>query len=57
MSQSNERPLVSPQTDPVETQTLEEQEPVLHTGEGPLGFRSNLGIPAEQSKALISELL
>src|ERR1044072_6385372 len=25
-------------------ETLEEQEPVLHTGEGPLAFRSNLGI-------------
>jgi 2-oxoglutarate ferredoxin oxidoreductase subunit beta len=38
-------------------ETLEEQEPVLHTGEGPLAFRSNLGIPAEHAKALIQELL
>ena len=38
-------------------ETLEEQEPVLHTGEGPLGCRSNLGIPAEQAQALIRELL
>jgi hypothetical protein len=36
---------------------LEEQEPVLHTGEGPLGFRRNLGIPPDQAKALINELL
>src|SRR5271167_1836967 len=35
-------------------QTLEEQEPVLHTGEGPLGYRSNIGIPADQAKALIN---
>ena len=38
-------------------ETLEEQEPVLHTGEGPLGFRSDLAIPPEQAKALINELL
>ena len=37
--------------------TLEEQEPVLHTGEGPLGYRSNIGIPSDQAKALINELL
>src|SRR5436309_4310980 len=37
--------------------TLEELEPVLHTGEGPLAFRSNIGIPAEHAKALIQELL
>jgi hypothetical protein len=29
---------------------------VLHMGEGPLAFRST-GIPAEQAKALINELL
>src|SRR6266446_9062720 len=38
-------------------ETLEEQEPVLHTGEGPLAFRSNIGIPSEQARALINELL
>ena len=38
-------------------ETLEEQELVLHTGEGPLAFRSNLAIPSEQAKALINELL
>jgi hypothetical protein len=32
-------------------------EPVLHIGEGPLAFRSDIGIPAEQAKALINELL
>src|ERR1700716_2425517 len=37
--------------------SLEEQEPVLHTGEGPLAFRSNLRIRSEQAKALINELL
>ena len=37
--------------------TLEELEPVLHTGEGPLAFRSNIGIPADQAQALIQELL
>ena len=36
--------------------TLEEQEPVLQTGEGPLACRK-LGIPPEQAKALIQELL
>ena len=36
--------------------TLEEQEPVLHTGEGPLAYRK-LGIAPEQAKALIQELL
>jgi len=30
---------------------------VLHTGEGPLAYRSNIGIPSEQAKALIQELL
>jgi hypothetical protein len=34
-----------------------ELEPVLHTGEGPLAFRSNIGIAPEQAKALIQELL
>src|SRR6478672_2018062 len=37
-------------------QSLEDLEPVLHTGEGPLAFR-NLGIPSEQAKALVNELL
>jgi 2-oxoglutarate ferredoxin oxidoreductase subunit beta len=37
--------------------TLEEQEPVLHTGEGPLGCRSNIGIVADQAKELVNELL
>ena len=36
--------------------TLEQQEPVLHTGEGPLAFRK-LGITPEQAKSLIQELL
>ena len=36
--------------------TLEEQEPVLHTGEGPLAWRK-LGIPPEEAKALVQELL
>jgi 2-oxoglutarate ferredoxin oxidoreductase subunit beta len=36
--------------------SLEELEPVLHTGEGPLAFRKT-GISAEQAKALVSELL
>jgi 2-oxoglutarate/2-oxoacid ferredoxin oxidoreductase subunit beta len=36
--------------------TLEEQEPVLHTGEGPLALRK-LGISPEQAQALIQELL
>jgi hypothetical protein len=36
--------------------TLEEQEPVLHTGEGPLAYRKS-GVPAEQAKALLKELL
>src|SRR5437588_3716275 len=39
-----------------ELPSLEDLEPVLHTGEGPLGFR-NLGISQEQSKPLIQELL
>jgi hypothetical protein len=30
---------------------------VLHTGEGPLGYRNNIGIPADQAKALVNELL
>ena len=37
-------------------QSLEELEPVLHTGEGPLAFRK-LGISPEQAKRLIQELL
>ena len=37
-------------------ETLEELEPVLHTGGGPLGYRK-LGIPPEQAKLLIQELL
>jgi 2-oxoglutarate ferredoxin oxidoreductase subunit beta len=37
-------------------QSLEDLEPVLHTGEGPLAFRK-LGISPEQSKPLIQELL
>jgi 2-oxoglutarate ferredoxin oxidoreductase subunit beta len=36
--------------------TLEELEPVLHTGEGPIAFRP-LGISQEQAKHLIKELL
>ena len=36
--------------------SLEELEPVLHTGEGPLAFRK-IGVSAEQAKALVSELL
>jgi 2-oxoglutarate ferredoxin oxidoreductase subunit beta len=36
--------------------TLEAQEPVLHNGEGPLAGRK-VGIPSEQAKALIQELL
>jgi 2-oxoglutarate/2-oxoacid ferredoxin oxidoreductase subunit beta len=36
--------------------TLEELEPVLHTGEGPLGYRK-LGISSDQTKTLIQELL
>jgi hypothetical protein len=36
--------------------SLEDLEPVLHTGEGPLAFR-NLGISQEQCKPLIQELL
>jgi hypothetical protein len=31
-------------------------EPGLHTGEGPLAYR-NTGVPPEQAKALINELL
>ena len=38
-------------------QTLEELEPVLHTGEGPLAFRSNLAIAPDQARALVGELL
>jgi 2-oxoglutarate ferredoxin oxidoreductase subunit beta len=37
-------------------QSLEELEPVLHTGEGPLAFRK-LGVSPEQAKRLIQELL
>jgi hypothetical protein len=37
-------------------ESLEDLEPVLHTGEGPLGFRK-LGISPEQAKRLIQELL
>ena len=36
--------------------TLEELEPVLHDGSGPLAFRK-LGITGEQSQSLIKELL
>src|SRR5258708_17870973 len=36
--------------------SLEDLEPVLHTAEGPLGFR-NLGISEEQAQAVINELL
>jgi hypothetical protein len=36
--------------------SLEDLEPVLHTGEGPLAFRS-LGISEEQAKRVIQELL
>ena len=36
--------------------TLEDLEPVLHTGEGPLAFR-NLPVPSELAKRLIQELL
>ena len=38
-------------------ETLEELEPVLHTGEGPLGFRRKIGIAVDQAKALVNELL
>jgi 2-oxoglutarate ferredoxin oxidoreductase subunit beta len=34
--------------------TLEKQEPVLHTGEGPLAYRTNIGIPSDRAKALYS---
>jgi 2-oxoglutarate ferredoxin oxidoreductase subunit beta len=37
-------------------QSLEDLEPVLHTGEGPLAFRK-LGVSPEQAKRLIQELL
>jgi 2-oxoglutarate/2-oxoacid ferredoxin oxidoreductase subunit beta len=37
-------------------ESLEDLDPVLHTGEGPLAFR-NLGVSAEQAKSLIQELL
>lgn len=37
--------------------TLEELEPVLHTSEGPLGYRRDIAIPADQAKALVNELL
>jgi hypothetical protein len=36
--------------------SLEEQELALHMGDGPLAYRST-GIPLEQAKALINELL
>lgn len=36
--------------------TLEELEPVLHTGEGPLAFRG-LGVSQEEAKSLVEELL
>jgi 2-oxoglutarate ferredoxin oxidoreductase subunit beta len=36
--------------------SLEDLEPVLHTGEGPIAFR-NLGISPEHGKRLIHELL
>ena len=32
-------------------QSLEEQEPVLHTSEGPLGYRTNIAIPPAQAKS------
>ena len=38
-------------------QSLEEQEPVLHTDEGPLGYRTDIAIPKDQAKALVNELL
>jgi hypothetical protein len=44
------------QQTPTKLQTLEDLEPVLHTGEGPLAFR-RLGISPEQAKRLIQELL
>ena len=37
-------------------ESLEDLEPVLHTGEGPLAFRK-LGISSEQAKSLIQELI
>jgi len=37
-------------------ESLEDLEPVLHTGEGPLAFRP-LGISPEQAQRLIQELL
>ena len=37
-------------------ESLEDLEPVLHTGEGPLAFRQ-LGIYPEQAQHLIKELL
>jgi 2-oxoglutarate/2-oxoacid ferredoxin oxidoreductase subunit beta len=37
--------------------TLEDLEPVLHTGEGPLAFRKDLAVSPEQAKSLIQELL
>ncbi len=36
--------------------SLEDQEPVLHTGEGPLAWRK-LGITSEQAKGLVQKLL
>ena len=36
--------------------TLEDQEPVLHDGQGPLAFRK-LGITEEQAKSVIAELM
>ena len=36
--------------------TLEDQEPVLHDGQGPLAYRK-LGIPNDEAQALIAELL
>ncbi len=36
--------------------SLEELEPVLHTGEGPLAFRE-LGISSDNAKGLVAELL
>jgi 2-oxoglutarate ferredoxin oxidoreductase subunit beta len=36
--------------------TLEDEEPVLHDGQGPLAFRK-LGIPNDEAQALIAELL
>ena len=36
--------------------TLEDEEPVLHDGQGPLAFRK-LGIPKDKAQSLVAELL